>query len=95
MSAIFTGTGATPWVRNNGQAFSIVAKQTDGTGAVWIVVLELSHDKVQADPILTHTETTPGNGVPFYTGASNFKAPWRRARVASLSGGTIQVDHDG
>jgi hypothetical protein len=97
MSVVTSVVGTvSPWVRNGpGLALSLSVRASSGA-PTWQVILETSHDRVNlADPILTHTDLSPGDGQTMFSGAQKFKVPWRRIRIAALSGGTIQVDHDG
>lgn len=68
--------------------FSLEVSQNGGTGASWIINLEGSLDGINWTPILTHTNTDPGDAQIITTGAGGFPCLWRRLTVVSLSLGT-------
>jgi len=69
-------------------SFSLEVEQVGGTGATWTVNMEGSLDGNNWTPILTHTNTNPGNGLIESTGAGFFPCRFRRINVISLSLGT-------
>lgn len=73
--------------------FSLQVEQVGGTGATWTVTLDGSLDQVNWTPILTHTNTNPGNGLIESTGAGQFPCRFRRINVVSLSLGTATDIH--
>jgi hypothetical protein len=89
----FSATGPGQFIGDNSllSSFSLEVDAPAGSGATWTVNLEgsLTGNATESwTPILTHTNTNPGNGLIESTGAGFFPCRFRRINVIALSLGT-------
>lgn len=82
---ITTGNGATINVSSQGMSkFGLQIKGTGAAASSYTVVLEGSLDGTNFSTILTHTNTSPGDGLVQHSGAVAMPVLYFRARCSAL-----------